>query len=143
MHGWVSGRASNPLEIELRPTNLSEEILASSRHTDMLQSQHSTGLALSHCTLGLYWFNTKNGDLERTGKWIQAMNIRRHTKKKPKHRASHAATKIRTPTKQKLFSKSSNKTKHYIQFVNKLYLKSSCSFPFFFFFNMHGYVLVP
>lgn len=38
MHGWDSGRASNPLEIELRPTNLSEEILASSHHTDMLQS---------------------------------------------------------------------------------------------------------
>lgn len=61
MHSWVSGRASNPLEIERRPTNLSEEILASSLHTDMLQSWQSTGLEVSHCTLSLYWFNTKKG----------------------------------------------------------------------------------
>lgn len=37
MHGWISGRASNPLEIECRPINLSEEILASNRHTNTLQ----------------------------------------------------------------------------------------------------------
>lgn len=37
MHGWISGRASNPLEIECRPINLSEEILASNRHTNILQ----------------------------------------------------------------------------------------------------------
>lgn len=142
----TAGRASNPLEIALRPTNLSEEILASSRHTDMLRSQQSTGLGLSHGTLGLYWFNTKNGDLERTGKADSSHEHQKTHRKKSKHRASHAATKTRTPTKQKLLSKSCNKTKYYIQFVNfKLYLKSSCSFPLFYFFflNIHNYILVP
>lgn len=106
MHDWVSGRAGNPLEIELRPTNLSEEILASSHHTDMLQSQQSTDLDLSHCTLGLCWFNTK--------KWRSRENrnssefklwTAEGKKKNSKHRASHKATKIKAPTKQVIFQK--------------------------------------
>jgi len=85
MHGWVSGRASNPLEIELGPTNLSEEILPSSRSTDMLQSQQSTGLDLSHCTPHLHWFNTKNRDLERTGEGDSShAHQKTHTHKKKK-----------------------------------------------------------
>lgn len=81
MHNWVSGKASNPLEIELRPTNLSEEILASSLHTDMLQSQQSTDLEYSDLSLGLCWFNTKNGDLERMGIQVNSSHEQQKEKK--------------------------------------------------------------
>lgn len=137
MHGWLSGKgSSNPLEIEHRPTNLSEEILASSRQTDMLKLQQSRPRLKSLYSKSILVQHKKQISREQE-KWIQAMNSRRHTHKKTqsKHRASHTATKkIKNPTKQKLFSKSSSKTKHYIKFVNKHYLKSSRSFPLFYLF---------
>lgn len=131
MHSWVSGRASNPLEIEHKPTNFCEEVLASRLHANMLQSQHSAGLEVSHHTLSLYWFNIKKKKKKRSSGEDRKNGLTHPQSQKSKHRASHMATETEIPTKQKLSSKSSKKTSHCIQSVNKLYLGSSCFFPLF------------